>query len=113
MDAYYYRLFMMLDPIRLYLNKRCIAFIDQDITRPVLNIINNSLWLVITSSSYISFVETEETFPEVPELFTFQETSFFVITSMPVVGYGSYVQTTAGRIFLIFMLTVVFIAIPD
>jgi hypothetical protein len=104
---------MMMDPFRIYLGFRCLQQIDQDITRPFLIIINNSIWLVIAASSYLSFFESEETFPDVPEEFTFRETIFFVMTSMPVVGYGSAVVTTAGRIFLIFMLSVVFIAIPD
>lgn len=108
-----YRLVMMMDPFRLYLGNRVIMYIDKDITRPVLNIINNSLFMVIASSSYIGYFENEASFPDVLPAFTFVETLFLVMTSVSVVGYGSSVVTTPGRIFLIILLALVATAIPE
>ena len=44
---------MMIDPFRLLLNNRAFGYIDYEITRPMLIIINKSIFVVVASSSYI------------------------------------------------------------
>lgn len=112
-NDFWYRFIMMMDPFRIYMQLRMINYIDAHITREVLYIINNAIFLVLACTSYIAFFENEATFPEVLALFTFQEALFFVMTSVSVVGYGCYAVTTQSRVFLIFFLTIVFTSIPD
>lgn len=58
-------------------------------------------------------METSEKFPAQPEDFSFHNTLFFIMTSVSIIGYGSTVTTFFGRVFLIFLLAFVFIAIPN
>lgn len=89
-NNWYLRFFMMLDPFRLLLGNRAINYIDQEITRPMLIILNKAVFLVVSSSAYIQFFESNEDYPNVPVNFTFRNTLFFIMTSVSVVGYGSY-----------------------
>lgn len=82
--------------------------------RDLLEIVIQALFLVIFAASYISLVETEEYFPN-PDPdgnFVWHNSAFFILTSISIIGYASYVVTTEGRVFLIIFLFFTFATIP-
>jgi hypothetical protein len=107
-----FRAVMMLDPWRLYLNKRVLKHIDSEILREMMQIINNAIFLIMMSTSYMQFVESNGVFPEPMPNFSTNETIFFIMTSYTFIGYGSYAVTIEGRVFMIVMILLAFVGIP-
>ena len=52
-EDFWFRLVIMTSPLRLYLQLRVIKYIEADITRELLLIINKSIFLVVSASCYI------------------------------------------------------------
>jgi len=53
MESIHFRATMMLDPWRLFLNKRVLKNIENEVVAETMQIINNALFLIMMTSSYI------------------------------------------------------------
>ena len=113
-NSFAYRFCMMLDTIRFYFMYRLIRVIQSPMVSELLLILNSALFLVLFAACYISLVETEQYFPDhdPDNNFNFHNSAFFILTSISIIGYGSYVVTVEGRVFLIFFLGLTFATIP-
>ena len=109
---FWFRFFFMTDTSRVYFMFRIYQLIENDIYREILIILNNSVFLVLFSSGFLTLVENEKNFPEIVVVNNFHNTAFFVMTSISIIGYGSVVSTISGKLYLIGLLTIVMVAIP-
>ena len=112
-DQYLFRFVIMLDTTRVYLTLRVINDNTYENTREILNIGNIMLLIIFFPAAFCSFIESADSYPEYPrENATYFEMVYFIFISMTFIGYGSQVETDAGKTFMTFFLLTAFIVLP-
>ena len=108
----------MIDCLRLFTYPRYIKHLESEIIREGLTIVLNLIFLSISMACYVQFVENLH-------LFTNEDTSkrglmefifyefFFIMTTASTIGYGSSIESDAGRIPLMLFIPFVFVYVPN
>ena len=130
-ENYYFQLFLALDTMRLMLYDRYMAHIKTELTKGIGSIVTYLMSLIMISSIVIQFVENQYRYEQgissghttnsdnvVEEYdlmisFNFFQSFYFIMTTVSVVGYGSYISSLQGKLALIVIIIIIIVTIPE